>query len=93
MILKSLYLHSIDLYLKISYLNSAKNLIKEKYQSVKSYFLNELGFNNQDLNELLTHLEANNVVLAGHSMGVNVTLEYAHRFPSKLKGMIPSLNK
>ena len=39
---------------KISYLNSAKNIIKEKYQSVKSYFLNELGFNNQDLNELLT---------------------------------------
>ena len=39
---------------KISYLNSAKNLIKEKYQSVKSYFLNELGFNNHDLNELLT---------------------------------------
>ena len=39
---------------KISYLNSAKNLIKKKYQSVKSYFLNELGFNNQDLNELLT---------------------------------------
>ena len=39
---------------KISYLNSAKNLIKEKYLSVKSYFLNELGFNNQDLNELLT---------------------------------------
>ena len=39
---------------KISYLNSAKKLIKEKYQSVKSYFLNELGFNNQNLNELLT---------------------------------------
>ena len=39
---------------KISYLNSAKNLINEKYQSVKSYFLNELGFNNHDLNELLT---------------------------------------
>ena len=39
---------------KISYLNSAKNLIKKKYQSVKSYFLNELGFNNHDLNELLT---------------------------------------
>ncbi len=39
---------------KISYLHSAKNLIKEKYQSVKSYFLNELGFNSQDLNELLS---------------------------------------
>ena len=39
---------------KISYLNSAKNLIKEKYQSVKSYFLNELGFKNHHLNELLT---------------------------------------
>ncbi len=38
---------------KISYLNSAKNLIKEKYQSVKSFFLNELGFNSQDLNEFL----------------------------------------
>ena len=32
----------------------SKNLIKEKYQSVKSYFLNELGLKKHDLNELLT---------------------------------------
>ena len=39
---------------KISYLNSAREIIKNKYKSVKNYFLTELGFKTEHLNKLLT---------------------------------------
>lgn len=41
-----------------------------------------------DLDELLDFLKLDRVVMLGHSMGVNVTLEYARLYPRKLKGMI-----
>jgi len=41
-----------------------------------------------DLNQLLISLNVKNYVMFGHSMGVNVTLEYARLFPQDLKGSI-----
>lgn len=41
-----------------------------------------------DLEELLQHLKADTVVMFGHSMGVNVTLEYARLYPKRLAAMI-----
>ncbi len=37
-----------------------------------------------DVEELITHLGAKRVAMLGHSMGVNITLEYARLFPEKL---------
>lgn len=37
-----------------------------------------------DVEELITHLQAQRVAMLGHSMGVNITLEYARLFPKKL---------
>lgn len=41
-----------------------------------------------DIHELLAHLRIRTVAAIGHSMGVNVTLEYAHRYPETVKSMI-----
>jgi pimeloyl-ACP methyl ester carboxylesterase len=41
-----------------------------------------------DLNELVESLELEHLVLLGHSMGVNISLEYASIFPSKVRGLI-----
>ncbi len=41
-----------------------------------------------DLNQLLESLKAKNIFLIGHSMGVNVTLEYASLFPKNLRGLV-----
>ena len=41
-----------------------------------------------DLEELLDHLKVKDVVMFGHSMGVNVTLEFARLYPQKLRAMI-----
>lgn len=41
-----------------------------------------------DLNLLLNHLGLKSYFMIGHSMGVNVTLEYARMFPTRLKGMV-----
>lgn len=38
-----------------------------------------------DLSELLDHLKIISVCVIGHSMGVNVTLEYVRRHPEKIK--------
>lgn len=38
-----------------------------------------------DLSELLDHLKITSVCVIGHSMGVNVTLEYVRRHPEKIK--------
>lgn len=40
-----------------------------------------------DINELLAHLKIKTVAAIGHSMGVNVTLEYARRYPESISAM------
>ncbi len=42
----------------------------------------------QDLNQLIEHLQLDQFTLLGHSMGVNVCLEYSKRFQHKVKNMI-----
>ena len=41
-----------------------------------------------DLSELLEHIGLTNVTLLGHSMGVNVCLEFARLYPEKASRMI-----
>jgi non-heme chloroperoxidase len=41
-----------------------------------------------DLNEILKHLNITNTIMLGHSMGVNITLEFAKQFPEKVSGMV-----
>lgn len=42
----------------------------------------------KDLHELLNHLEIKNSYFIGHSMGVNICLEHARRYPEDLKKMV-----
>lgn len=41
-----------------------------------------------DLNNILNHLKVSSTVLLGHSMGVNICLEFAKNFPDKVTKMI-----
>lgn len=41
-----------------------------------------------DLNELVTELDLDEIILLGHSMGVNISLEYTSVFPEKVKGLV-----
>ena len=60
------------------------------YQSSGSDNPEKITFNQMamDLKELTTHLHLNHHILWGHSMGVNVCLEYAKLFPSEVAKMI-----
>lgn len=40
-----------------------------------------------DINELLAHLKIKSVAAIGHSMGVNITLELARRYPESIAAM------
>jgi pimeloyl-ACP methyl ester carboxylesterase len=42
----------------------------------------------KDLSELLNHLNIKKGVLVGHSMGVNICLEFARRYPESVHSMI-----
>jgi len=42
----------------------------------------------KDLNELINSIGINKVVLVGHSMGVNICLEYSRRYPEKVVSQI-----
>ncbi|MBT3235469.1 MAG: alpha/beta hydrolase [Bdellovibrionales bacterium] len=42
----------------------------------------------QDLQQLLSSLGVKKVMMLGHSMGVNITLEYAFRHPDQLVGVV-----
>lgn len=44
----------------------------------------------KDLNALLDELKIDSAVFLGHSMGVNVVLEFAHLFPERVAGLILS---
>lgn len=41
-----------------------------------------------DLDQLLNYLEIEKTILLGHSMGVNISLEYASLFPEKVNGLV-----
>jgi pimeloyl-ACP methyl ester carboxylesterase len=41
-----------------------------------------------DLNALFEHLQIGKATLLGHSMGVSVALEFAHRYPEKTKALV-----
>ncbi len=41
-----------------------------------------------DLHQLITQLGSKNTIMFGHSMGVNIALEYAKNHPEDLKGII-----
>lgn len=41
-----------------------------------------------DIDALLNHLKIKKSIMIGHSMGVNVTLEYARLFPERLAAMV-----
>ncbi len=41
-----------------------------------------------DMKQLFDLFETENIYLLGHSMGVNISLECANRFPQKVKGLI-----
>ncbi|MBT4791984.1 MAG: alpha/beta hydrolase [Halobacteriovoraceae bacterium] len=60
------------------------------YQSSGKHELEKITFNqlSLDLNELIDFLKLDDVILFGHSMGVNVCLEFAKLFPKKVKKMI-----
>lgn len=38
----------------------------------------------QDIHEMLEHLRITHVAVVGHSMGVNISLEYARRYPDRV---------
>ena len=42
----------------------------------------------EDLYELLQHINRDKCILLGHSMGVNLCLEFAHRYPKSVTKMI-----
>ncbi|MCK5071867.1 MAG: alpha/beta hydrolase [Bacteriovoracaceae bacterium] len=52
--------------------------------------ISHLTFENiaNDINELVIHVGGSKIILFGHSMGVNVSLEFASKFPRKTKGLI-----
>tara|TARA_R110002072_G_scaffold288917_1_gene455582 strand:- start:275691 stop:276575 length:885 start_codon:yes stop_codon:yes gene_type:complete len=41
-----------------------------------------------DLHDLMNELKISNSIMIGHSMGVNITLEYAYRYPERVDSMI-----
>lgn len=60
------------------------------YQSSGKENLKEITFNNmaKDLHQILSEIRANNIIMLGHSMGVNVTLEYCHLFPNTVSKIV-----
>ncbi|MFN8368991.1 MAG: alpha/beta hydrolase [Bacteriovoracaceae bacterium] len=60
------------------------------YNSTSKGLIESVSFDNivNDINQILSQFNFKNIIMLGHSMGVNTTLEFAKRFPEKLKGMI-----
>ncbi len=60
------------------------------YQSSGKHDLQKITIHQiaQDLNELIDSLSIESVTLLGHSMGVNICLEYARLYQRKVKSMI-----
>ena len=60
------------------------------FESSSTKEIADLSFNNicSDMNHLLHFLGVTEAFHIGHSMGVNVTLEFARRYPTKVLGMV-----
>lgn len=60
------------------------------YESDKTKNIDDLSFENisNDMRELLDFLNIDKAFHFGHSMGVNTTLEYAYRYPEKVRGIV-----
>lgn len=60
------------------------------YNSSGQHSINTITFNNmvQDLHELLDSFAAKNICMLGHSMGVNITLEYCRQYGTNLVSMV-----
>lgn len=60
------------------------------YESTSSDGIESCTFVNMvnDLKKLIDYLNLKKYVMLGHSMGVNVTLEFSRKYPDDLKGMV-----
>ncbi|RZF23214.1 alpha/beta hydrolase [Halobacteriovorax vibrionivorans] len=60
------------------------------YESETKEGIETITFENiiSDLNTLINHLNIETTIHVGHSMGVNVTIEYAFKYPTEVKKMI-----
>jgi len=60
------------------------------FKSSSSQNIQDLTFANisHDMETIIKELNLDQVIMIGHSMGVNTTLDFAYRHPKKLKGMI-----
>lgn len=60
------------------------------YTSTCGKKIETLTFENManDIYQLVNHIGAKKIIMIGHSMGVNVTLEYARRHPRNIKAMV-----
>lgn len=60
------------------------------YESETKEGIETITFENiiSDLNTLIKHLNIETTIHIGHSMGVNVTIEYAFKYPTEVKKMI-----
>ncbi|WP_419173257.1 alpha/beta fold hydrolase [Halobacteriovorax sp.] len=60
------------------------------YESETKEGIETITFENiiSDLNTLINHLNIETTIHIGHSMGVNVTIEYAFKYPTEVKKMI-----
>ena len=60
------------------------------FNSDKTDNIEDLSFDNitNDMRELLEYLNVESAFHFGHSMGVNTTLEFAYRYPEKVRGIV-----
>ncbi|MEH0859916.1 alpha/beta fold hydrolase [Halobacteriovorax sp. DPLXC-1] len=60
------------------------------YESETKEGIETITFENiiSDLNTLINHLNIETTIHIGHSMGVNVTIEYAFKYPAEVRKMI-----
>lgn len=60
------------------------------YESTTKEGINSITFENiiNDLNTLIKFLQIETTIHIGHSMGVNVTIEYAYKYPEEVKKMV-----
>lgn len=60
------------------------------YQSTGKERVSSITFENivEDLNEIFNKLKIKNAILLGHSMGVNICLEFTRRYPQKVQKLV-----
>lgn len=83
------FVYQIDHYEKLGY----KILLHDyrgHYQSETTQGVESITFKNivSDLNSLIRSLNIKTSIHIGHSMGVNVTLDYAHKFPEEVQKIV-----